>query len=126
MSDLLQPGHHLDADQLNAFVEHTLPPHEHQRTLAHLAVCPDCRTIVALSLPPMDETPEPQPVAARKSWFTGWNLAWPPAAALAALVLFTVHVHNTTTRNSSAAPPQMAASHPPAPSPTPTNPIPKP
>ncbi len=52
MSELLQAGQHPDADQLNAFVEHTLPAHEQQQTLAHLAVCPACRQIVALSLPP--------------------------------------------------------------------------
>ena len=57
MSEILQAGQHPDADQLNAFVEHTLPAHEQQQTLAHLAICPACRQIVALSLPPADESP---------------------------------------------------------------------
>ena len=57
MSELFQAGQHPDADQLNAFVEHTLPAHEQQQTLAHLALCPHCRQIVALSLPPGDESP---------------------------------------------------------------------
>src|SRR5271168_274160 len=90
MSDLLQSGHHPDADQLNAFVERTLPTHELEQTLAHLAVCPDCRMIVALSLPPIEESP-PEPV--RKPWFSGWILTWPAVAAAAALLLFIVHVH---------------------------------
>jgi hypothetical protein len=84
-------------------------------TLAHLAVCPDCRTIVTLSLPP-EESPKPQPESVRKPWLSGWNLAWPAAAALAALVFLIDHVHNAATTGSiTAAPTQMAASHPPAP-----------
>src|SRR5271168_1970797 len=113
MSELLQSGHHPDADQLNAFVEHTLPPHEREQTLAHLAVCPDCRKIVALSLPRVDET-LPQP--ARKPWLFGWNMAWPAIAAVTALVLVTVYVRNTAaTRSRAAKTTQVAGSNPPAP-----------
>jgi len=124
MSDLLQSGRHPDADQLNAFVEHALPDHELQQTLAHLAVCPDCRAIVALSLPPVEESaPEPR----RKSWFSGWNLAWPAVAALAVLVLFFVYIRNVTIhqnggQNSGGVPSQIAASRPPAPIQPPANP----
>ena len=53
MSDLTQFGQHPDADQLTAFVEHALPPHEREQTLAHLATCEHCRAVVALSLPPL-------------------------------------------------------------------------
>ncbi len=69
MSGPFQAGQHPDADQLNAFVEHTLPAHEQQQTLAHLAVCPACRQIVALSLPPAEEAPTWQPEAVRRRWF---------------------------------------------------------
>jgi hypothetical protein len=112
MSELLQAGHP-DADQLNAFVEHTLPEHEQQQTLAHLAVCPACRQIVALSLPPGDEPPTLQPEAVRHRWW-----AWAGIPALAALILVVLFVRNgwMTVRPTSA-PGQMADTRPPAPPP---------
>jgi hypothetical protein len=113
MSDLLQSGHHPDADQLNAFVEHTLPPHELEQTLAHLAICPECRTIVALSYPPVEES-LPEPI--RKPWFSGWNLVWPAIAAVTAIVFIIALVRNSaTTRNRAGVPTQLATSNPPAP-----------
>jgi hypothetical protein len=112
MSELLKSGQHPDADQLSAFVEHALPPHEQQQTLAHLAVCSDCRAIVSLALPPVEELPKPQPESARKPWFSGWHLALPVAAAFAALVVI-VHIHNATSIKSSATTTQMAVSAPP-------------
>jgi hypothetical protein len=100
MSDLLQSGQHPnprhpDPDQLSAFAEQALPAHVYQETLAHLAICPDCRTIVALSLPVVEEVPRPAPVPQRKPWFSGWNLAWPAAVALAGLTFVIVNVQRT-------------------------------
>lgn len=129
MSELSQSGRHPDADQLSAFIEHALPEHEYQLALAHLADCPECRTIVSLSLPSVDESPVLQARAARRSlfsgwkfsgWkFSGWNLAWPAgaAAAFAGLaVFFVVHIHNTATaRGSGGTAAQMAESYAPAP-----------
>jgi Carboxypeptidase regulatory-like domain/Putative zinc-finger len=92
MSELLQSGQHPDADQLSAFVEHVLPAHEQEETLAHLAVCPACRSIVALSLPAVEEQPIPVPV--RRPWLSGWNLVWSGTAALAATVLVGVLLRN--------------------------------
>ena len=116
MSDLLQTGHHPDADQLNAFVEHALPAHEQEQTLAHLALCPACRQIVALSLPPAAESPAPQPEPTRKYWFFRWPLAWAGIPVVAALVLFIIFIRNgTTTARQTSAPTQMAAARPPAP-----------
>ncbi len=118
MSEILQPGHHPDADQLSAFIEHTLPAHEYQQTLAHLADCPHCRSVVSLSLPPVDESPVLQAKEVRRSWFSGWNLAWPTAAAacVALAIFFVVHTHQTAAHppstNTAA---QMAESHAPAP-----------
>ena len=43
--------YHPDADQIGAFVEQALPEHEREQMLDHLAVCAECRAIVALSLP---------------------------------------------------------------------------
>jgi hypothetical protein len=101
MTQIFQPGQHPDADQLNAFVEHSLPLHEQQQTLAHLATCSDCRAIVYLSqAASLDEFAQPQPIATHKPWFSGWNLfsgwtlAWPAAAALACLILVTIHLRN--------------------------------
>jgi hypothetical protein len=120
MSEPLQSGYHPDADQLSAFIEHALPPHEQEQTLAHLAICPHCRSIVSISLPAIEESPKLQPESARKPWFFGWNLAWPAAAAVAGLALFIIHVHNpATTHSNIAAPTQMATSHPPEPPPAP-------
>ena len=118
MTELLQPGFHPDADQLSAFVEQSLPTHEREHMLAHLAVCPECRAVVALSLPQLDPPPHTTAQAARTRWFAGWTLALPSAVALAALAVFMVYTssHRTSpNRTSTAAPPQMAASHPPAP-----------
>src|ERR1039458_5290592 len=115
MSELHQSGLHPDADQLNAFVEHALPPHERERTLAHLAGCPACRAVVSLSLPPaLAAHPHAEPV--RRPWFLGWNLAWPVAAAFAALVPLVLYVHKTqTAARHAAAPSEIAESQPAAP-----------
>jgi hypothetical protein len=118
MSELIQAGHHPDADQLNAFVEHTLPAHEQQQTLAHLAVCPACRQIVTLSLPSGDEFPTQQPETVRHHWFPRWRLAWAGIPALAALILLIVFLrHGGMTARQTAVPAQMAdARRPVAPS----------
>jgi hypothetical protein len=114
MSELLQSGHHPDADQLSAFVEHALPPHEQEQTLAHLEICSDCRSIVSLSLPAIEESPKLQPESTGRPWFFGWNLAWPAAAAVGGLALFIIHIHNVAvTHTNIATPTQMATSHPP-------------
>lgn len=89
MSDLRPLSLHPDADQLNAFVEHALPAHENERTLAHLAICAHCRTIVALLIPETEELPKA--TLARAPWFSGWRLAWVGAPALAGLLVFAVY-----------------------------------
>ncbi|HEX9200247.1 MAG TPA: zf-HC2 domain-containing protein [Acidobacteriaceae bacterium] len=100
MSEIFQPGQHPDADQLSAFVEHSLPGHEQQKTLAHLAVCADCRAIVYLAEgASMVESAQPRPVAARRPWFSGWNLAWPAVAGLACLVVLTVYLRKGSNGN---------------------------
>ena len=54
MSELFQSGQHPDADQLSAFMEHALPAHEQEQTLAHLFICPRCGVIVALASIPAE------------------------------------------------------------------------
>lgn len=134
MSTLFQPGQHPDADQLNAFVEHALPLHEQQATLAHLAACADCRAIVYFAQPAVLEAPaQPQPVRTRAPLFARWMLAFPAAAALACLIFLTVHFRDTTSHQIAvpntahietpppppAAPPESAA--PPASAPAPVH-----
>ena len=114
MSEILQAGQHPDADQLNAFAEHTLPAHEQQQTLAHLANCPACRQIVALSLPPADAPPVLQPVVSHR-WFSRWHPAWAGIAAFAALILVILFVRNGERRvHQESVPAQVADARKPA------------
>lgn len=99
MSELLQFGYHPDADQISAFVEQALPMHERELLLNHLAVCPECRAIVTLSLPevqvPAQPAAPPDRRPERKSWRLGWLLALPLGGALAAAVLTFVYLYPT-------------------------------
>jgi hypothetical protein len=114
MSEILQAGQHPDADQLNAFVEHTLPAHEQQQTLAHLADCPACRQIVALSLPPADASPVLQPVVSHR-WFNRLHPAWAGIPAFAALILVILFVRNGERRvHQESVPAQVADARKPA------------
>jgi hypothetical protein len=131
MSTLFQPGQHPNADQLNAFVDHALPPHEREQTLAHLATCPHCRGIVALSMPPSEEAlPQPKPVGT--PWFSGWKLAWAAAAttaALFAMIALTLHPRKAQEDVASVHPPaipERAPEPPAAKAPEPAKPAPKP
>ena len=81
-----QPGIHPDADQLSVFVEGAASSHEHERMLAHLAECAECRKAVFL-MQPQEETQAPKPEAV-KGWM--WPRVLPaalPAAALACAVI---------------------------------------
>lgn len=115
MSEYLQPGQHPDADQIGAFMERALPAHEREWLLNHLAVCPECRVLVALSLPPVEEPAQALAASARKPWWSGWTLAWPAAAAVAALTVFAVYIHRAPPVPNAPASNQIAISHLPAP-----------
>jgi hypothetical protein len=115
MSEPLQPVYHPDADQICAFVEHALPAHEREMMHDHLAVCSECRAVVAHSLPP-DEEPVQAPAASRlKPWWFGWRLAWPGGVAVAALALSVFYIHQASVAPKTAAPEQIAAGSVPAP-----------
>jgi hypothetical protein len=95
MSDLLQHGHHPDADQLIAFAERAMPEHERRETLAHLANCPDCRQIVFLAQQAAGSpTPLPHALPVRRGWLRNWHNLWPLAAALACGLIVTAFVHH--------------------------------
>ena len=125
MSDLLQPAQHPDADQLTAFVENALPPHERDQTLAHLAACPHCRQIVFLAQPSEPEL-LPQPIPTRKPLFAGWNLAWISAGALAAAgaITVTLRTHPTPARTIQQTIDTASVEDLPSPAPTPASPTP--
>jgi len=76
-----QPGIHPDADQLSVFVEGAASSHEHERMLAHLAECAECRKAVFL-MQPHEETQAPRPEAVTGSM---WRRLLPVALPTAAL-----------------------------------------
>ncbi len=113
MSENFQSGYHPDADQIAAFVERALPVHEREQLLDHLAGCQECRAIVALSLPEVEEPAKPSPAVARRPWWASWGLAWPAAAAIAALSFFVLYVHHAAVEPAAPEEAQVAVSPPP-------------
>jgi hypothetical protein len=115
MNDLLQPGQHLDPDQLNAFLEGMLPEHERMQSLAHLADCEHCRQIVFLAQSAR-KAEEPMPVkAASPAWrewfrFSPLSMLGAASAALACALVITVALH--LYRNSSPATTETAKVEP--------------
>lgn len=94
---------HPDADLLASFAEQTLSVPERGSVLSHLALCGECREVVALALPaeieaarvaaPLEADPTPMiPVKSRRGWLTTDKFAWPGLrwAALAAGVAVAV------------------------------------
>src|ERR1700678_4559750 len=129
MNETFQTGLHPDADQLAAFAEQALPLHEREQTLAHLAVCSECRRIVFLvQAAAPEELPQVAAVLAQRPWFSGWNLLWPAVAALAGIVGVSVYLgrvrvmnraaqHETAATVSAPQPPSAAATPRPVPQP---------
>jgi Carboxypeptidase regulatory-like domain/Putative zinc-finger len=87
-----QLGIHPDADQLSVFVEGAATSREHERMLAHLAECAECRKAVFF-MQPHEET-QPATRTPAKGWI--WGRLLPvglPAAALACgLVALLAHI----------------------------------
>jgi hypothetical protein len=88
---------HPDANLLAAFAEQVLSASERDCVLAHLALCLDCRDVIALALPAADIVALPMPAEAEavpaalptkpdRNWLIARNFAWPSLrwAALAA------------------------------------------
>jgi len=77
---------HPEADVLNAFAEQSLSAAERETVMHHLALCADCRNVVALALPALDLIarpiePETHPTTSlpkkeRANWFAWANLNW--------------------------------------------------
>lgn len=95
MNQQIQPGTHLDPDQMIVFVEGVATAREREQVLAHLARCPECRDAVFLLQASEVEARAQVPAPARPQrlrWFMPIGLA---SAALAAgitmLVLLRPH-----------------------------------
>ncbi|MFZ0481744.1 MAG: carboxypeptidase regulatory-like domain-containing protein [Terriglobales bacterium] len=88
-----QLGMHPNPDQLSVFVEGAATSREHERMLAHLAECAECRKAVFL-IQPHEET-QPATRTPVKGWI--WGRLLPvglPAAALACglIVVFIIYI----------------------------------
>jgi hypothetical protein len=86
-----QPGIHPDADQLSVFLEGAASSHEHERMLAHLAECAECRKAVFLMQPQKEtQAPRPEPIL---GWT--WRRLLPvalPAALVCAVIALLVYL----------------------------------
>jgi hypothetical protein len=84
------PRVHPDPDSLTAYLEQLLSPLERDRVVEHLAVCRQCRDVVALSTPePAIEAVPAVALPVRRGWRT-WILGKPAlglAASLGALAI---------------------------------------
>ncbi len=76
---------HPDSNLLTAFGERSLPEPERTGVLSHLALCADCREIVALALP-ATESVATASVAVRRPWFTWPAFRWGFVTAGVALI----------------------------------------
>ncbi len=87
-----QPGIHPDADQLSVFVEGAASSHEHERMLAHLAECAECRKAVFLMQPQKKtQAPRPEPIQGW-TWRQMLPVALPAAALVCAVVALLVYL----------------------------------
>jgi hypothetical protein len=80
---------HPDADMLTAFAEQSLPGSDRVLIMEHIARCGDCREVLALALPEMEEAVAP--VTWQRPWFSMPVLRW-GAIAAACVVLVSVGV----------------------------------
>jgi hypothetical protein len=77
---------HPDANLLTAFAERGLAENERAQVVEHLAHCGDCRDVIALALPALEEMGANAAVAARRKWFSWPTLRWGLVAAGVAAV----------------------------------------
>ncbi|HEX5283285.1 MAG TPA: carboxypeptidase regulatory-like domain-containing protein [Bryocella sp.] len=83
---------HLDADQLAAFAEGALPAAERALCLRHLAECAHCREVAFLAGAALPED-EPAIAPARRFSFPWWPVLSLGGAAIAAVVIAVVILH---------------------------------
>ena len=76
---------HPDADALTAFAERSLPNLERSVVMEHLARCGECREVLALALPEIEEVV--MPALVRRPWLSMPALRWGAIAASLIVVL---------------------------------------
>ncbi|MGH9495015.1 MAG: YCF48-related protein [Candidatus Sulfotelmatobacter sp.] len=107
---------HPDADLLTAFSERSLPEAERGIVLEHLALCADCRDILALAVPEKDHEREVVEGSAVGGWFTWSALRWGFVTAGLLVAGFGVLQYQKRARPSAVAlndqAPSLAASEP--------------
>jgi hypothetical protein len=69
-------ANHPDADVLTAFAERSLAEGERTGVMEHLALCSDCRDVLALALPATEATEVAPTLLTSRSSAKGW-LTWP-------------------------------------------------
>jgi hypothetical protein len=106
-------GEHPDANLLSAFAERTLADPERAQMLDHLSRCADCREVVALSTPQVEEE---QLVAAAgrastsgRSWWRSPIVHWSALMAAALVVLIAVGERMRLREGYSASAPAIAS-----------------
>jgi hypothetical protein len=129
---------HPEADLLTAFAEQALSATERDGVLQHLALCEDCRDVVALALPAMDLTVTPVeaeseavrtpiPDKTRANWLAWANIHWGRlswAALAAGIAVAVLVVRPELDRLAKPSPPMSSvASQMPAPAGQPTSQI---
>lgn len=96
MSEGRHPGPHPDADRLSAFIEGALTEQERQESLAHLAECAECRSIVFLA---QEVVPapmlQPSTLSVWRRWLPPLSLAAAAAACCLVITLW-IRPHPTT------------------------------
>ena len=111
MTDTSKVGIHPDADAINAFAEHRLPAHERDQMLSHLAVCPACREVLALSSATDPKSVQP---AAEGRWAWRWGLGLSLSGGVLAVItlIFAVSFYNKSSlHRTSVNSDQVAVSH---------------
>jgi Putative zinc-finger len=126
-----EPQVHPDADTLTAYQERLLPAPERDQVLEHLAVCGQCRDVMALSMPAQPELAEDRTAViappARRGWRV-WMLGRPAlglAASVAGLAIVTtliLELPRQTMRRSAEQPASLAPASGSAPAPSPEQP----
>ncbi len=84
-------GTHPDADLLAAFAEQSLSGAEREQVLTHLAACPQCRQVVALAFPALEQ-PAPAAADVSRAWHEWWVFRWGGLAAALAVILVAVYL----------------------------------
>lgn len=114
---------HPDANLLSSFAEHVLTEPERVPLLEHLSRCAQCREIVALSTPEVEQEMQVAaartPDVARRSWWRSPVLHWSALTAAALVVLIAVGERMQLREKRSASAPAIRYEAAPLPNPAP-------